>query len=68
MRLLIAYTPVPSYLSCVLMAIRSSKSKSTDIFPIFRESYLSDHEIIRVGLTKIRQKFDTNTSINISIP
>ena len=40
MRLLIAHTPVPSYLSCVLMAIRSSKSKSTDIFPIFRESYL----------------------------
>jgi len=40
MRPLIAHTPVPSYLSYVLMAIRSSKSKSTDIFPIFRESYL----------------------------
>jgi len=41
MRLLIAHTPVPSYLPCALMAIRSSKSKSTDIFPIFRESYLT---------------------------
>jgi len=40
MRLLIAHTPVPLYLPCALMAIRSSKSKSTDISPIFRESYL----------------------------
>jgi len=40
MRLLIAHTPVPLNLPCALMAIWSSKSKSTDIFPIFRESYL----------------------------
>jgi len=41
MRLFIAHTPVPLYLPCELMAIRSFKSKSTDIFPIFRESYLA---------------------------
>jgi len=41
MRLLNAHTLVPSNLSCALMAIRSFKSKSTNIFPVFRESYLT---------------------------
>ena len=40
MRLLNAHTLVPLSHSRALMAIRSSKSKSTDISPIFPESYL----------------------------
>jgi hypothetical protein len=32
---------VPAYFCYVVMAIRSFKSKSTGIFPIFRESYLA---------------------------
>ena len=53
MRLLIAHTPVPLNLPCALMAIWSSKSKSTDIFPIFRESYLRS-KILELFMTKMR--------------
>jgi len=62
MRLLIAHTPVPLYLPCALMAVRSSKSKSTDIFPIFRESegptystsYCRGDKSVRILLTVLR--------------